>query len=154
MCKSKGYRATIILGYCTDTIKFMLAHKYCGNVSHYFPCFAVASTEARFVRTDYDNARSTGAMFYSVTFMNGHQVGGRLNPLLVEEMGTGNVMIAHDTRIFAGWRVAQRAISLGRMFFPKHWMRLCPTQHLLETMKVGSLQHYWGGHLGKGVGEI
>lgn len=68
---------------------------------------AAAGPEVRFLGAIYD-ARAVGALrFFSKVYVHGHQVGGT-NPSLVEALGAGNAVIAHDNR-FNRWVAADAA---------------------------------------------
>jgi glycosyltransferase involved in cell wall biosynthesis len=62
---------------------------------------AAASAEVRFVGAIYDKAVVQALRFHSLAYVHGHQVGGT-NPSLVEALGAGNAIVAHDNR-FNRW---------------------------------------------------
>jgi glycosyltransferase involved in cell wall biosynthesis len=62
---------------------------------------AAASSEVKFVGAIYDKAVVQALRFHSAAYVHGHQVGGT-NPSLVEALGAGNAVIAHDNR-FNRW---------------------------------------------------
>ena len=53
----------------------------------------------------YDHNRLRSLRFYARAYVHGHQVGGT-NPSLVEALGAGNAVIAHDNR-FNRWTAGQ-----------------------------------------------
>ncbi len=66
-----------------------------------------AGPEVRFLGAIYD-ADVVGALrFHSAAYVHGHQVGGT-NPSLVEALGAGNAVIAHDNR-FNHWVAGEAA---------------------------------------------
>jgi len=69
---------------------------------------AAASSEVRFVGAIYDKAVVQALRFHSVAYVHGHQVGGT-NPSLVEALGAGNAVIAHDNR-FNRWVAGEGAV--------------------------------------------
>lgn len=71
---------------------------------------AAASSEVRFVGTIYDKTVVQALRFHSAAYVHGHQVGGT-NPSLVEALGAGNAVIAHDNR-FNRWVAGD-----GAMYF-------------------------------------
>lgn len=71
---------------------------------------AAASAEVRFVGAIYDKAVVQALRFHCAAYVHGHQVGGT-NPSLVEALGCGNAVIAHDNR-FNRWVVGD-----GAMYF-------------------------------------
>jgi glycosyltransferase involved in cell wall biosynthesis len=62
---------------------------------------AAASTEVKFIGAIYDKAVVRALRFHSAAYVHGHQVGGT-NPSLVEALGAGNPVLAHDNR-FNRW---------------------------------------------------
>lgn len=60
-----------------------------------------ASDEVRFVGAIYDKCALSAIRFHSLAYVHGHQVGGT-NPSLVEALGAGNAVLAHDNR-FNRW---------------------------------------------------
>lgn len=62
---------------------------------------AAASAEVLFIGAIYDKKIVQSLRFFSLAYVHGHQVGGT-NPSLVEAMGAGNAVIAHDNR-FNRW---------------------------------------------------
>lgn len=69
---------------------------------------AAASDEVRFVGAIYDKTIVQALRFHSAAYIHGHQVGGT-NPSLVEALGAGNAVIAHDNR-FNRWVADQGAV--------------------------------------------
>jgi glycosyltransferase involved in cell wall biosynthesis len=68
---------------------------------------AAASDEVMFLGAIYDAPVVQALRFHSVAYIHGHQVGGT-NPSLVEALGAGNAVIAHDNR-FNRWVAGQGA---------------------------------------------
>lgn len=60
-----------------------------------------ASAEVRFLGAIYDKAVVQALRFHSLAYVHGHQVGGT-NPSLVEALGAGNAIIAHENK-FNRW---------------------------------------------------
>ncbi|WP_227815743.1 DUF1972 domain-containing protein [Nitrogeniibacter aestuarii] len=60
-----------------------------------------ASEEVKFVGAIYDKAVVSSLRFHSMFYVHGHQVGGT-NPSLVEALGAGNAVLAHDNK-FNRW---------------------------------------------------
>jgi glycosyltransferase involved in cell wall biosynthesis len=60
-----------------------------------------ASGEVRFLGAIYDKPVVQALRFHCAAYVHGHQVGGT-NPSLVEALGAGNAVIAHDNR-FNRW---------------------------------------------------
>jgi glycosyltransferase involved in cell wall biosynthesis len=66
-----------------------------------------AGPEVRFVGAIYDKPVVQALRFHSAAYVHGHQVGGT-NPSLVEALGAGNAVLAHDNR-FNRWVAADGA---------------------------------------------
>jgi glycosyltransferase involved in cell wall biosynthesis len=62
---------------------------------------AAAGAEVRFVGAIYDKTVVQALRCHSLAYVHGHQVGGT-NPSLVEALGAGNAIVAHDNR-FNRW---------------------------------------------------
>ena len=60
-----------------------------------------AGSEVRFLGAIYDKAVLRSLRWHCAAYVHGHQVGGT-NPSLVEALGAGNAVIAHDNR-FNRW---------------------------------------------------
>jgi len=56
---------------------------------------AVQDLRIRMIGTVYEQAKLTSLRYYSFAYMHGHSVGGT-NPSLLEAMGCGNLIFAHD----------------------------------------------------------
>jgi glycosyltransferase involved in cell wall biosynthesis len=56
---------------------------------------ALACDRVRFIGTVFDKQRLEALRFHSMTYLHGHSVGGT-NPSLLEAMGCGNIVIAHN----------------------------------------------------------
>ena len=69
---------------------------------------AAASSEVQFVGAIYEAAVVRALRFHSIAYIHGHQVGGT-NPSLVEALGAGNPVIAHDNR-FNRWVAGDGAV--------------------------------------------
>jgi len=90
---------------------------------------AAASDEVRFVSAIYDKTVVQALRFHSAAYVHGHQVGGT-NPSLVEALGAGNAVVAHDNRFnrwvagdgavyFDGTPIAYLMSYLTRLPFPQ-----------------------------------
>ena len=69
---------------------------------------AAASAEVVFVGAIYNKEVVQALRFHSTAYIHGHQVGGT-NPSLVEALGAGNAVIAHNNH-FNRWVAADSAI--------------------------------------------
>ena len=69
---------------------------------------SAASSEVTFVGAIYDKPVVQALRFHSAAYLHGHQVGGT-NPSLVEALGAGNPVVAHDNR-FNRWVAGAGAV--------------------------------------------
>jgi glycosyltransferase involved in cell wall biosynthesis len=69
---------------------------------------AAASTEVVFAGAIYDKTIVQALRFHCTAYVHGHRVGGT-NPSLVEALGAGNAVIAHDNR-FTRWVAGDGAV--------------------------------------------
>lgn len=69
---------------------------------------AAANAEVRFVGAIYEKSVVQALRFHSLAYVHGHRVGGT-NPSLVEALGAGNAVIAHDNR-FNRWVAGDGAV--------------------------------------------
>ncbi|HEX7820753.1 MAG TPA: DUF1972 domain-containing protein [Sphingobium sp.] len=76
-------------------IKLAVLGKYDTAASYQASVKNAASEEVIFPGAIYDHPTLHSLRFHSLAYMHGHQVGGT-NPSLVEAMGAGNPVIAHD----------------------------------------------------------
>lgn len=98
---------------------------------------AAASDEVRFIGSIYDVKTLASLRFHCSAYLHGHTVGGT-NPSLVEAMGAGNPVLAHDNP-YNRW-VAQN----GAVYFKdvhdidSHLTRLLSTPELRHELSVAS----------------
>ena len=76
--------------------------------SYHRAVMEAASPEVIFVGAIYDKLLVRSLRFHSVAYLHGHQVGGT-NPSLIEAMGSGNAVIAHDNQ-FNRWVAGDSAL--------------------------------------------
>ena len=93
--RPRGYQLVVLGNYRDD------------NVYHR-AIKSAASAEVRFAGAIYDKKVVQALRFHSAAYAHGHQVGGT-NPSLVEAMGAGNAVIAHDNR-FNRWVAGEGAV--------------------------------------------
>jgi glycosyltransferase involved in cell wall biosynthesis len=79
----------------------VLGHYDEQNYAYHAEVKAAASDEVTFLGAIYDKPVLQALRYHSVAYVHGHQVGGT-NPSLVEALGAGNAVIAHDNR-FNRW---------------------------------------------------
>ncbi len=82
-------------------MKLAVLGKYEDGNAYHQAVKAAASNEVMFLGAIYDKKVVQALRFHSAAYVHGHQVGGT-NPSLVEALGAGNAVIAHDNR-FNRW---------------------------------------------------
>ncbi|WP_051125363.1 DUF1972 domain-containing protein [Sphingobium yanoikuyae] len=76
-------------------VKLVVLGKYSREHAYQASVLSAASDEVIFPGAVYDKADVHALRFFSLAYVHGHQVGGT-NPSLVEALGAGNAVIAHD----------------------------------------------------------
>lgn len=95
----------------------------------------------KFVGAIYDKNIVQALRFHSLAYVHGHQVGGT-NPSLVEALGAGNAIIAHDNP-FNRW-VAGASASFfdSEKRFDEVLTSILQDGQAIGTMKAGSLRRF------------
>ena len=75
--------------------------KYEDGQAYQDSVIAAASSEVLFLGAIYDKPVVEALRFFARFYIHGHQVGGT-NPSLVESLGSGNAILAHDNRFNRG----------------------------------------------------
>lgn len=88
-------------------VRLAVLGKYDDRVAYHRAVKAAASEEVSFLGAIYDKPVVHALRFHSLAYVHGHRVGGT-NPSLVEALGAGNAIIAHDNR-FNRWVVREAA---------------------------------------------
>lgn len=88
--------------------RLVVLGKYENSNPYHRKVMQAASDEVDFVGAIYDSETVNALRFFARVYVHGHQVGGT-NPSLVEALGAGNAVIAHDNP-FNRWVVADGAI--------------------------------------------
>ncbi|TCM12030.1 uncharacterized protein DUF1972 [Novosphingobium sp. PhB165] len=82
-------------------VKLVVLGKYQHNHAYHKSVLEAASEEVVFLGAIYEKASLNALRLYSLAYAHGHQVGGT-NPSLVEALGAGNAVLAHDN-VFNRW---------------------------------------------------
>lgn len=93
----------IVQGYSRRPrgFKLVVLGKYLPDNAYHQAVRAAASDEVLFVGAIYEKPKLRALRFGSLAYVHGHQVGGT-NPSLVEALGAGNAIVAHDNK-FNRW---------------------------------------------------
>jgi len=102
---------------------------------------SVASAEVIFVGAIYDKAVVQALRFHSAAYVHGHQVGGT-NPSLVEALGAGNAVIAHNNR-FNRWVAGEGAVYFdGAVAFSECMDDLLTNSDKLQALSIQSRKRF------------
>lgn len=121
--------------------KLAVLGNYCPNNAYHASVRAAASDEVLFLGAIYDAPVVQALRFHSAAYVHGHQVGGT-NPSLVEALGAGNAVIAHDNR-FNRWVAGAGAHyfnSVDRL--SSLFDELMSDARVLSTMQEASRQRF------------
>ncbi len=88
-------------------VKLVVLGKYSASHAYQKEVMDAASSEVIFPGAVYDKAIMESLRFYSLLYLHGHQVGGT-NPSLLEALGAGNPVLAHDNQ-FNRWVAGEGA---------------------------------------------
>lgn len=129
--RPRGLKLLVLGNYSTE-------HPYQKSV------LDAASDEVLFAGAIYDKEIVQALRFHCAAYVHGHQVGGT-NPSLVEALGAGNAVIAHDNR-FNRWVAGEGARYFGTEdAFAEVLDAISKSPELLEQMKQSSLQRFQNG---------
>lgn len=102
---------------------------------------AAAGPEVRFLGAIYDPPVVQSLRQHSLAYVHGHQVGGT-NPSLVEALGAGNAVIAHDNR-FNRWVADDAAWYFGSAdALAEVFTRLLADESALHTLRVAARRRF------------
>lgn len=126
----------IVKGFSAEPrgLQLVVLGNYAEDNAYHRAVKAAASTEVRFVGAIYDKAVVQALRFHSAAYVHGHQVGGT-NPSLVEALGAGNAVIAHDNR-FNRWVVGAGAVY----FSGADGFARCMDEVLAQPAKLAELR--------------
>lgn len=103
-----------------------------------------AGSEVVFLGAIYDKPTVQALRFHGAAYVHGHQVGGT-NPSLVEALGAGNAVIAHDNR-FNRWVAGAGAVYFhGAHAFSTTVDALLNHPERLAECRNASIQRFEGG---------
>lgn len=126
--RRRGYRLAV-LGTITEQSSY---HR---NVR------AAASDEVSFLGAIYDPAIVQSLRYHSVAYLHGHQVGGT-NPSLVEALGAGNPVVAHDNP-FNRWVAGKAGVWFRTSAeVDAHLSRLLASPEELQRMSAAARERH------------
>jgi glycosyltransferase involved in cell wall biosynthesis len=102
---------------------------------------AAANGEVRFVGALYDKPLVQALRAHCTAYVHGHQVGGT-NPSLVEALGAGNAVLAHDNR-FNRWVAGEGALYFGNAeTFADRMKTLLSEPGRLEALRTAAARRF------------
>jgi glycosyltransferase involved in cell wall biosynthesis len=129
----------VVQGFSSETRGVTLAvlGRYLPYHAYHRAVQQAASSEVKFLGAIYDVQVVQALRFHSLAYVHGHQVGGT-NPSLVEALGAGNPIIAHDNR-FNRWVAGDQAHYFdGSAQFSRLLTNLLKNPPVLGDMKNAS----------------
>jgi len=122
-------------------VQLAVLGRYDPAVPYHAAVLQAAGPEVRFLGALYDAPLVRALRFHSLAYVHGHQVGGT-NPSLVEALGAGNAVLAHDNR-FNRWVAGMAAQyfndASGFDQLLARWLHDRETQH--EMRLASRAQH-------------
>jgi glycosyltransferase involved in cell wall biosynthesis len=117
--------------------KLLVFGKYEAGHPYHDAVRQVAGDEVEFVGPVYDAATVASLRFHSRLYIHGHQVGGT-NPSLVEALGAGSAVLAHDNR-FNRWVAQDAALYFSSLTeCESQFDRLLDSDELIATQRQAS----------------
>ena len=127
-CKPRGYQLAVLGNYALNEPYHQAVQK-------------AASEEVKFLGAIYDAPTVQALRFHCVAYLHGHQVGGT-NPSLVEALGAGNAVIAHDNP-FNRWVAGEGALYFGSVGgLSTHLDSLLNNASQIAQMQVASRRRF------------
>ena len=113
------------------------------NNAYHSKVVDTASDEVIFLGAIYDKEIVQALRFHSKLYIHGHTVGGT-NPSLVESLGTGSPILAHDNP-FNRWVAGDGAAFFDSTFdLETQLNKLLSDEKLLENMSISSIKRFNG----------
>jgi len=114
---------------------------YCSDIPYHRAVKSAASEEVLFFGAVYDRVLVSTIRSHSLAYIHGHQVGGS-NPSLIEALGAGNPIIAHDNR-FNRWVAGPGArFFRGLEDLESHLSAVLENEETRKSMHDSSLRRH------------
>lgn len=125
-------------------VQLAVLGRYDPTVPFHKAVMDAASDEVRFLGAIYDKPVVQAIRQHSIAYVHGHRVGGT-NPSLVEALGAGNAVIAHDNK-FNRWVAGEGALYFrNAVQFGLILDELAKSKDALQAMRISSLQRFHNG---------
>jgi glycosyltransferase involved in cell wall biosynthesis len=100
-----------------------------------------ASDEVIFLGAIYESDKISALRYFSHLYVHGHQVGGT-NPSLIEALGAGNAVLAHDNK-FNRWVAKEGAVYFSDVSMAsKAFDELCSNDDLVLSLQSTSRENF------------
>lgn len=122
-------------------LQLVVLGKYDAGHAYQNAVMKAASDEVKFIGAVYDAPVVQALRFHALLYIHGHQVGGT-NPSLVEALGAGNAVLAHDNP-FNRWVAGpQASYFAGAEQCAAELSRILPDEAALATMRAASRRRH------------
>lgn len=122
-------------------IQLVILGKYDPQHAYQRAVKEAASDEVVFLGAIYDKPVVESLRYFAQFYVHGHQVGGT-NPSLVEALGAGNPILAHDNK-FNRWVAGENAVYFGDSIECERLLEdIISNQDHLNAMKEQSISRY------------
>ena len=127
----------VVEGYCSRhrDVDLVVLGNYDSSNPYHQKVISAGAGKVKFVGAIYDKEVVHALRCHSLLYIHGHQVGGT-NPSLVEALGAGNAVIAHDNK-FNRWVAADGA----RFFNGANEFDSVLTELLRDPDAIESMRH-------------
>ena len=124
-------------------LKLVVLGNYQEGNAYHRAVKSAASAQVLFVGAIYDKVIVQALRFHSAAYVHGHQVGGT-NPSLVEALGAGNAVLAHDNQ-FNRWVAGEGAVYFnGAAEFAQRIDELATRPALLNDLRQHGQARFLG----------
>lgn len=121
--------------------KLVVLGNYDNENAYHRAVLNAASDEVVFLGAIYDVEKVSALRFYSSAYVHGHQVGGT-NPSLVESIGAGNAIVAHDNH-FNSWVAKDGAIYFsGESQASDAFEQIFRDDQIIESLKENTRRNF------------
>lgn len=134
----------IVTGFCAKSrnCKLVVLGDYdFNNHPYHRQIKSCVNDNVLFLGAIYDPEVLSSLRFHAMLYIHGHTVGGT-NPSLVEAMGAGNAIIAHDNP-FNRWVAGEKAAFFSSSSeFASKLDEIVGNEELLDSMRIGSRKRF------------
>ncbi len=126
---------------CPRGLQLAILGKYESGQKYHQAVRAAAGPEVKFLGPIYDQPLVQALRFHSLAYVHGHQVGGT-NPSLVEALGAGNAVLAHDN-VYNRWVAGDAGIYFqGEVEFDTALTALLSDPNRLAALRQSARERF------------